>query len=494
MSDGVTIRILGDFGPFSRIGKSIGYHISRGNSSYLIDCGSPLFQDISGHELKTIDGIIITHCHDDHKLWFTDLALFHMYERNVRQRLFLISSEDIHDEIMKASGPALDRSLSPDSKRIIDIPYDEYIDRQILGPRARYRIASRYEGDGKTGLYVVDKDGNILDPDCAKIVISKRTGRPRLLFKDRDYGEWVEPESFYPFSSINFYEEDRNIFRDKEGLTIEAVKAPVWHGIPAIGLRITTDREKVLFSSDTIHNKNLWKQLYTEKRNQRLDMSQKEFESSAMIFGDINDYIERTWSEERYMEAVKAFEDVIVIHDIALCNSIVHTDYVTLNETLLQQEKTILTHSPDRIASEWVLCDVGKTIRILGDEFYEVVDDKLYSMNADIYMKDTGKYYVGYRSDDGSYGVYDNNGLLTVSSDGMKEANDPLYRVDLYEDISGKYFPKTEDSSKYSRRKDGRVELIKFTDEGSTGRVVEDERGRLQQSQPQKGEGERLQN
>ncbi len=492
MSEGITIRILGDFGPFSRIGKSIGYQVIHGNSLYLIDCGSPLFQDIERHELKAVKGLIITHCHDDHKRWFTDLALFYKYERGDRQKLVLMTSEDIHDELMRASGPALDRSLSQDSKRIIDIPYEEYNDKRILGPRAKYRIVSRYEGDSKTGLYVVDKDGNIVDPASAKIVISEKSGRPRILFKDHDYNEWVEPESFYPFSSNTFYEQDRNVFRDEEGLTIEAVNAPVWHGIPAIGLRITTNREKILFSSDTMHNKKLWRQLYSEKRTQKLGMSQKEFESSSIIFGDINDYIERTWSEERYKEAENAFEDVMVIHDVALCNSIVHTDYAGLNETLLQREKTILTHSPDRITSEWVLCDVGKSIRIQGNKFYEVVDDKLYPMNADIYMKDAGKYYVGYRSNYGFYGVYEKKGILTVSSDEIVETGAPLYRVDLYEDISGKYFPKTDGNSKYFQRNDGKVEHIEFTEGGSRGKVVEDERGRLQQIQAQKGEGERL--
>jgi len=40
MSDGIIVRILGDYGPFSRMGKSIGYQIIIGESSYLVDCGS----------------------------------------------------------------------------------------------------------------------------------------------------------------------------------------------------------------------------------------------------------------------------------------------------------------------------------------------------------------------------------------------------------------------------------------------------------------------
>ena len=37
MSDGITVKVLGDFGPFSRMGKSIGYQVTIGKSSYLID-------------------------------------------------------------------------------------------------------------------------------------------------------------------------------------------------------------------------------------------------------------------------------------------------------------------------------------------------------------------------------------------------------------------------------------------------------------------------
>jgi ribonuclease BN (tRNA processing enzyme) len=483
MSDGITIKILGDFGPFSRIGKSIGYQVSRGGSSYLIDCGSPLFHEISGHELKTVDGLFITHCHDDHKRWFTDLALFYMYARDLNQRLRLFTAEDIYNELMKSCGPALDRSLSPDSKKVIDIPADEYFQYRMLGPRARYGIVARHEGRGKTGLYVIDGAGNKVGPDKAKIVVNRKTGRPRMLFKDPDYGEWIEPESFYPFSSSTFYEEDMHPFRDAGGLTFEAVKAPVWHGVPAMGLRITTPHEKILFTSDTVHNRNLWKELYTEKRMHSLgSMSRDEFESAPVIIGDINDYIERAWSEERYREAVKAFEDVIVIHDVAICNSVVHTDYERLDETGLVRKKTILTHSPDRITSEWVLCDVGKTLRIVGNEFYEVVGENLYPMDADIYVKDLGKYYVGYRRDNGRYRVYEKDGLLAVTPDDRGgDGATFLYRVDLYEDISGRYFPKIEEGSKagYFKRRDGKVDRLEFTEEGSRGTVVEDQRNRV---------------
>ena len=106
--------------------------------------------------------------------------------------------------------------------------------------------------------------------------------------------------------------------------------------VPAIGIKITTDKETLVFSSDTVHDKELWIQLYTEKKIQKLNMSKKEFESAPVIYGNINDYIERVWSEERYIKATNDFNNAVVIHDIAGRNSIVHTDYEKLKTSFLQ--------------------------------------------------------------------------------------------------------------------------------------------------------------
>jgi hypothetical protein len=474
MADGIAVRVLGDYGPFSRMGKSIGYQVTIGHSSYLIDCGSPLFQQIGGHGLKTIKGMIITHCHDDHKRWFTDLALFNMYAPDIPNKVFLLTSEDINEELIRSSGPALDRSLSKDSKRVIDIAYEDYINFRIIGPRAKYRIVCREEGNGKSSLCVTDRDGNTVGPDIAKIVIGNRTMRPRLLFKDPDYDEWIEPDAFYPFSSEVFYDSDRNIYKDPEGFTIEAINAPVWHGIPSIGLVFKTDRETLIFSSDTVHDVDLWKKLYSEKRTQRLSTSKKEFESATVIYGNINDYIERTWSEERFKEAIDAFNGALVIHDIAVRHSVVHTDYRKLGNTVLRKDKTILTHSPDTMTSAWVLSEAGKCFMIKGDTFFEMVEDDLYPLNADIYHKEAGKYYVGYRNAEGRYAVYEKDGLLNLSKDDNPAHGALLYRVDLYEDIAGKYFPKLESpDAVYYERNDKKIELMEFSNEGSSGRIVE---------------------
>ncbi len=476
MADGIAVHILGDFGPFSRMGKSIGYLLEIGESRYLIDCGAPLFQQIGGHGLKNIEGLIITHSHEDHKRWFTDLALFNRYALDISRKVLLITSESVHEEVMRSSLPALGRSLSPDSERIIDIAYEEFVDCGTIGPRARYKITMLDEGMGRTRAAVTDRKGSEIGPDKAKIVISRKTGGCRMLFKDPDYGEWVEPESFYPFSSSVFYEDEKNV-RGCNGFTIEAIKAPVWHGVPGIGVKVRTEKETLIFSSDTCHDEELWKRLYSEKRTRVLHMPENEFEASSVIYGDINDYIQRCWSEERYKEAVRAFEGAVVMHDVYSRNSIVHTDYEKLDKTSLNKGRAILTHSPDMMTSEWVLCDTDKSFRIKDGMFYEMVGDDLYPMDADVYHKEGGRYYVGYRNERGKYTLHEKDGLLRFTSFDGREVGVPLYNVDLYEDISGKYFPKIEHQGAfYRQRSDGRVELVELTQNGSSGKIVENHR------------------
>lgn len=477
MIDGIKVRVLGDSGPFSKGGKSIGYLITIGQSNYILDCGSPLFQQLGDYGLKSINGLIITHCHDDHKRWFTDLAIFYKYTTEEKLKVPLFTSGEVSSELCRMADPPLDRSLSDDSKMIIDISCKDYINYNIIGPAARYQIVSKDKGKGLSQLCVVDSNGNIIGPEKAKIVISDKTGRPRMLFMDPDYKEWVEPESFYPYSSNVFYEIDKNVHHGTEGFTIEAIKAPVWHGIPNYGVKFKTANETLIFSSDTVNDLTLWADLYNEKRIQNLNISKKEFESASIIYGDINDYIERTWSEERYKEATSAFEDAVVIHDITIDERIVHTGYDILPNTALNQDVTLLTHSPDTITSEWKLCSPEKEFKILGNELFEIVDGKLFPMNADIYHKSNGQYFVGYRNEKGLYTVYERNGILCICPCDEELLGEKICRIDLYEDIAGKYFPKIEDDNLfYRKRKDGKIELVEINEKGSQGRVVNDHR------------------
>lgn len=474
MAKGITVKILGDQGPFSNIGQSIGYLVTIEGSSYLVDIGSPIFHQLTWDDLKNIKGVILTHCHDDHRRWFTDYALFCKYVLAAEKKAF-ITTEDIHEEAMRSSSAALDRSLSSDSRRVIDIGNDEYFSFKMIGPKAKFIITSVDEGNGRRDFRIIDRKGRTVSPDTAKIVINNKTKRPRLLFKDPQYKEWIEPESFYPFSSNVFYEENRNIFQSPEGFSIEAVKEPVWHGITSIGIKIKTGRETLIFSSDTINNKRLWHQLCSEKNEQTLHMSKEEFESASVIYGDINDYIERIWSKERYNEAVNAFNDAVTIHDITVGNNPVHTSYESLAGCNLSKDKSLLTHCPDKITSEWVLTHSGKQFKIEGGQILEIAGDKIYPMNADIYHKEANKYWVGYKNENGKYTVYKKEGLLSLSKEENEQLGEPLYSVDLYEDLNGCYFPKLEDaSSAYVQRNDGKVELVEYSEEGSRGKVVKD--------------------
>jgi hypothetical protein len=480
MNNSILVRVLGDYGPFSRIGKSIGYQVTIGNSTFLVDCGSPLFKQIGGHGMKSITGLLITHCHDDHKRWFSDLALFNRYAPDMPGRLSLITSEEINDGLMRSSGSALNTSLSGDSRRIIDIAYDEYVDFRAIGPRARYRIVNEDNGDGTSRLCVQDSAGNRVGPERAKVVVSSRTGQPRLLFKDPEYNEWIEPESFYGYNSTVFYEPERNSYRSDEGFTIEAVKAPVWHGVPSIGLRFSIGGEALVFSADTAHDTELWHRLATERLSPARPLSGRDFDATEIIHGDINDYIERAWSEERYQEALVAFAGAAVIHDVSAQRSVVHTDYGALGRTVLEKEQTILTHSPDRMTSEWALSQAGKTFLVKGNRFLEQVGDRLYPLNADVYHKEHGRFFAGFRNPEGVTGVFEKNGLLSVEGDGTPDKGELVYRVDMFEDIAGGYYPRLDrDNAEYRERRGGRVELVEYSEDGSSGRVVESCRERL---------------
>jgi len=478
--NGINVRILGDYGPFSRIGKSIGYQVTIGRSSFLVDCGSPVFQKFGGNGLKSIKGLIITHCHDDHKRWFSDFALFNRYAPDMKQqRISLYTAEEVNDGLMESSAAALGSSLSPDSRRVIDIAYDEYVDYHPIAPHPRYRIISQDLGDGQFQYRVVNAVGEVLGPERAKVVISPKRKTPRLLFKDPGSGEWVEPATFYPYSAATFYE-PAEPYRDPEGFTIEAINAPVWHGVPGIGVKFATPDETLVFSSDTNQNLELWEKLARTRIDCHGRCDRDEFLAARVIYGDINDYIERAWSEERYRDAVGAFKDAAVIHDIALRKSVVHTDYRDLDKTVLDRSRTLLTHGPDKITSAWMLCSAEKNYRIRGRELVEVVGDEEYPFSADFYHKENGHYYVCFRNDSADYAICERDGILFLSTDPYRGSARLVCHVDIYEDIGGEYFPKLNDEKTfYRRRPDGRVEKITMGDNDSRGEIACNQRPRL---------------
>lgn len=476
MNNDVVLDVVGNTSAFSLMGESSGYMINVNEHVYLLECGSPVFPYLGYEGIAGIKGIFGTHSHEDHKRWLTDIILFTFYNPLLKHKLKIISSQKILEEFAKNSKGALERSLSLDSKKIVDIPYSIMVDECIIGPRSRYIINLKDNKDGSYKYCVEDRHGNIIGPERAKIFINPMANRPRLLFKDEESGEWVEPESYYPFSSASFYEEERNDFHDDEaGLTVRAVKSSVWHGLPTIAFKFMTEQNSLFFSADTVWKPPLWKELYETYRPQNFEkISREEFEESSVIYGDINDFIERTWSRERYERAMAAYDGSVVVHDIARKNSIVHTDYPDIADAPF--DKMIYTHNPDNLVSTRPVLNSGKRLVIKDGEMYESVKDRLYSFDADVYIRHWSKDLVGYRAEGGAYRVIEQDGLLgIVESDCPVEG---LMDVELYEDIGGEYFPLiSEPDEYYNSRPDGRIEKVTMGKDSTSGEVVDNVRG-----------------
>ena len=478
----ILIDVIGDSGPFSLIGKSIGYRITAGNDHYLLDCGAPVFQLLGVEGIQGLRGIFATHSHDDHRRWFTDLALFKRYMPGCSGKLRLITTDTIHDEFHKNSKGALERSLSTDSRQVVDMPYMEFVEQQHLGPRAKYTIAWQTE-NGANFWRVLDEQGRAVPPARAKIFINPEANRPRMLFRDPATGLWVEPESYYAFCETSFYSADRQYYENPEtGLRVEAIKESAWHGPPTIALRFTRGTSRVFFSSDTVYNPLLWGSLARERRPQKLAMTPEEFTAAPLIYGNINDYIEQTWSEARYREACAAYDDAVVIHDVDYNGSVVHTSYRMIEGLRLQPgtTPTLLTHSPDQFVSLLPLAASEKSYRIRGLEITEITAQGDCPLNADCYVKENGNLFIGYRNPHGLFAVVSGDRGLAVRPRNELRASDIMFTVDLFQDIKGGYYPRHNDATEqYLVRPDGSVELLQFAETGSRGRIVTDLRPEL---------------
>ncbi len=480
--NGIEIDILGESRPFSKYGQSICYHVTVNGYQFLVDCGAPIFEKLSREEIEQIDGLFATHSHEDHKRWFTDLAIYMNYLTEGEKRLTLLTIDPIHEEYLKNSRGALERTLSTDSRKVLEVPYKNFVQPVTIGPTARYQIVRDHHDGGPYGWRVVDENGETVPPDRAKVVIMdpEQANRPRMLFRDPETSKWVEPVQYYSFESEVFYRNAQNTLEldeDREGpssVEISPIKDPVWHGPPTIGIDIRTPDERVVFSSDTVYDPDLWRSLANEEREVKLhELSQEEFESSSVIYGDINHFIEQSWSQERLHNALGFYEDAVVIHDCGPYGDPVHTDYAHVRG--VDCEELILTHCPDRFISEFPIAVSGKTFRIKNNEVREKVDDEFYPLEADIYMRDSNQAYVGFQKSDGPFQVIrKENGGLEVKERSRPSDGQKIMHVELYRDIQGEYYPYLdEENQSYQIRSDHRVERVTRTATGSEGTIVE---------------------
>lgn len=480
------LDIIGDSGPFSRYGLSISYRLRYGPAEYLIDCGAPIFEKTGWEGVGRLRGIVVTHSHDDHGRWFTDIALFKKYLERRHEKVRLITSEGIHDEFLKNSRGALERTLSMDSRQVVEMPYEEFVEQRLLGPRARYRIAMYPVTPDTFAWRVVDLNGAIVPPGRAKVVVNHRekANRPRLLFRDEETGEWVEPESYYTFNADVFYEKEQHAYVDEEtGLTFRPLKASVWHGPPTIGVDVQAGADRMLFSSDTVYDLALWESLYQEKRPQKLPLSRDEFERAHVVYGNINHLIERTWSRRRLDEAVRTYDGAVVVHDVSDLNSVVHTEYPKVPRD--RAAYLLLTHAPDRFVSEFPLAVSGKTFVLDGKRMVEEVGGERCELKADVYVKDFDMPKVGFRSERGAFKVMETKGMLSLAPSAKNVDGREVMRVDLYADIQGRYLPLLKKPNEhYHLRGDGAVERIAVTPKGSRGGVVRSIRSRIAAKSP----------
>lgn len=477
--DDIIIEIIGDAGPFSAMGRSIGYRIMNEKSSYLIDCGAPIFQILGFEDVKKIKGIIGTHSHEDHKRWFTDISLYMKYFPGINRKLNLLTDETIQEEFYKNSKAALERSLSIDSRKIIDIPYSEFINQILIGPRANYKIQKIDEGKNYS-FKIFNNKNECVAKNKAKIFINPKANRPRMLFYDESYKEWIEPESFYPFSNSMFYEKNKNIYKDDEtDLSFEAVKSTAWHGVPTISIKVTSGTNEVLFTSDTCYDLSLWKNLYETKYNNVQNLNTKQFKDSSLIFGNINDYIERIWSKERYNKAMEYYKTKAIIHDVAGLRSVVHTDYPNIKS--IECPNLLLTHTPDTFVSIYPLVHSGKKYILRKNKFYEIIDEKYYELNADAYCKKNGNYFLAYKSAKGKFNIIEyENELLDIRQD-IPNGSSLLFKADLYYDLTGQYFKinSFDEIKNYRLRADNKIEYVKWSKKTSTGTVKKSMRNNL---------------
>ena len=483
MSHDIEFEVIGNTSPFSLMGESSCYLITVNGRSYLLDCGTPIFPYLGYQGISEIKGIFATHSHEDHKRWFTDIVLFSFYNPVLKSKVRLVSSETILDEYAKNSKGALERTLSFDSKKVIDVPYENMVEPIVIGPRSKYFINLKKGGSGFFYYQVEDRQGNVIGPDKAKIFINPAATRPRLLYKDDETGEWVEPESYYCFDSGLFYEKDKNVFYDGEaGLTVQAVKSTVWHGVPTIAFKFMTKENSLFFSADTVYRPDLWLQLCEERQPQRFNtISNSEFEKSSIIIADINDFIERTWSRQRYESAMSAYEGSVVVHDVARNKSIVHTDYADIAKAPFQH--IFFTHNPDNLTSWRPILTSRKKLVLRKGEVSESVKGVLYPYDADVYVHHLSGDFVGYKSEKGSYKVIEKNRLLGIV--GSDDPQEGLMRVNLYQDLRGEYFPLLSSFNKvYYIREDERVEEQTFDSNRSSGKVVQSIRGRIGRGKP----------
>lgn len=486
------LNVIGDSGPFSRLGKSIGYQINYNGANFLVDCGAPVFQLLGSDGLTELNGIIGTHAHEDHKRWFTDIALYQKFSANSSTRIKLYGSFEVLEDYRRASGPALERTLTKNSREVLNLSFEDYIEPIQIGPSPKYRC-KRIEGeDGAFRWRVVDQQGEIVSPRRAKVVRSETSRVPRMVVKDPEDEIWVDPETYYAYSDERFYRSgEKTNYQLLDDLSLSPLKAPAWHGPPTTSLLFESPAGDLFFSSDTVYDPELWEDL-TETKTPKIVLDDPEYSDRHYLVAETRNCVEQTWSQQRLEKALSVYdEDYVFIHDVSGPEAKVHTSYDNLEDF---RGEILLTHSPDEFTSLHPLAHLGKSYTIEDNCLYEVSQgDARFELDADCYIKQYSEYLVGYENDEGSYFlVQTGEGIYEIVRDEefIQPDAELVMQVELYKDIGGDYYPLLDSPDReYLIRPDGRVERQYHHDEGTDGSIVDGRRSTLSERSNNGGDG-----
>lgn len=477
----LNLSVIGDSGPFSRLGKSIGYLLEYDDTRLLVDCGAPIFQILGREGLRTLDGVVATHAHADHQRWFTDLALYRKFNEPDGDRLKLYGSSSVLRDYRWVSSGALEKTLSPDSRSVRSMDFSDYVESIRIGPKPKYHCVLSENNDATDPWQVVNEEGEPLPADRAKVVKPEDSLIPRMLFRDPDEDLWVEPETFYDFSDERFYRQNESDSTNlSEDLTVEPVQSTAWHGPPTTSLLFDCPEGSLFLSSDTVYDPTIWEEL-TESTPNTPD-EDPSFRQRSYITGKIEEYVQQVWSDRRLQEARSRYnEDHVFFHDVSTDGSKVHTTYDNLDDF---EGSLILTHSPDEFVTVHPMAHIGKSYVLRdGDLVEKTRRGEEYPMEAACYIKEYSSYRVGFTDPDGDYYLVrkgPGNYQVRNEAPDPAEAVEDVTRIAVYEDIGGAYFPLLEDDNEqYHVRPDDEVVRLVHGPDGSEGTVVSDSREAL---------------
>lgn len=475
--------VIGDSGPFSRLGKSIGYQIKSGGENYLLDCGAPVFQILGSEGLTNLSGIIATHAHEDHKRWFTDFALYKKFTTKSNQKIDLYGTPVVLNDFRQASAAALERTLNPTCDDIRSMEFEEFIEMHPLGPEPKFTCTKIFKDDGMFEWRVVDSTGSVVPPSKAKVIKPANAIIPRIIVRDPIEDIWVDPHTYYSIDDERFYETNGNeeFCELTDNLSLKPLNSPSWHGPPTSSYLFGYNDEKIFFSSDTLYDPELWKKLTDSKASTAAE-DLNDFEDRHFIEGKIENFTDQVWSERRLQKALSIYDkNWVFIHDVTDSPANVHTPYKSLENF---EGDILLTHSPDEFTTVHPMAHLGKSYVIRDNKLLEKSkDDQVHPLSADCYLKRYSEYLVGFEDPDGDYFLVKKSpGKFDVQS--QNPANDEktelIKKISLYKDIGGEYFPLIDnDNKEYLLRPDGAVEEVTYLDDGSEGKIVKSLRSQL---------------